>query len=267
VIHPTAIVHPKARVDSSANIGPYAVVDEAVEVGADCKLGPYVYLTGTTVIGPGNIFHAGCTIGDAPQDVKYKNEATWLRIGGQNIFREQVTVHRSAKVDQETVVGSHNFMMANAHVGHNCRVGNHVIIANGALLGGYVSVADRAFISGNCLVHQFVRVGEVALMQGGSAISKDLPPFTVARGSNGMCGLNTVGLRRAGFDAEERLELKELYKFLFRERRRLKDAVMTARGKFKKPACQQMLDFLAESKRGTCADTSIKHKPEELFGD
>ena len=101
------------------------------------------------------------------------------------------------------IIGSHNFIMAGAHVGHNCAVGNHVIIANGAMLGGHVMVQDRAFISGNCLVHQFCRVGTLAIMQGGAAISKDLPPFTVARGINGICGLNVVGLRRAGFSAAD----------------------------------------------------------------
>ncbi|PYI81986.1 MAG: acyl-[acyl-carrier-protein]--UDP-N-acetylglucosamine O-acyltransferase, partial [Verrucomicrobia bacterium] len=162
-------------------------------------------------VGAHNQFHTGCVIGDGPQDLKYKGEPTRLRIGDRNIFREHVTVHCSNKWDEDTVIGSHNFLMAHCHIGHNCMVGNHVVVANGALLGGHAVVQDRAFISGNCLVHQGVRVGMLALMQGGSAISKDLPPFTVARGDNGICGLNTVGLRRAGFTSEQRLELKRLY--------------------------------------------------------
>jgi len=154
-------------------------------------------------------------IGDAPQDLKYKGDPTRLAIGDNNVFRENVTVHRSNTSGTQTIIGSHNLLMAGAHVGHNSEVGSHVIIANGALLGGHVSVADRAFISGNCLVHQFVRVGTLALMQGGAAISKDLPPFTVARGDNGICGLNTVGLRRAGFTTSQRLVLKKVYHALF----------------------------------------------------
>ena len=153
----------------------------------------------TRAIGAGNRFYAGCVIGEAPQDVKYKDEPTRLHIGDNNLFREGVTVHRSAKAGEATVIGSHNFLMVNSHVAHKCCLGNHVILANGALLGGHVEVADRVFISGNCLVHQFIRVGTLALMQGGSAISKDLPPFTIARGDNRLCGLNIIGLRRAGF--------------------------------------------------------------------
>ena len=151
MIHPTAIIHPKAKLDSTVRVGPYAVIDEGVELGADCVVGPHVYLTGLTTIGADNRFHAGCVIGDAPQDLKYKDEPTRLRIGDHNVFREHVTVHRSTKPDAETVIGSHNFFMANAHVAHNCIIGDHVIMANGALLGGHVEVQDRAFISGNCL--------------------------------------------------------------------------------------------------------------------
>jgi UDP-N-acetylglucosamine acyltransferase len=144
--------------------------------------------------------------------------------------------------------------MANAHIAHNCVVGSHVIMANGATLGGHVTVQDRAFISGACLVHQFCRVGTLAIMQGGSAISKDLPPFTVARGDNGICGLNVVGLRRAGFSAEARLELKKLYHTLFRGGTSFSAALSVARKQFSSPGAQVMLEFIAAAKRGVCAD-------------
>jgi len=255
VIHPTAIVHPKAKVHGTVSVGPYAVIDEHVEIGADCIVGPHAYFTGHTTIDAGNRFHAGCVIGDAPQDLKYRDEPTRLRIGEHNVFREHVTVHRANKVTEDTIVGSHNFLMANCHIGHNCLVGDHVIMANGALLGGHVVVQDKAFISGNCLVHQFVRVGTLALMQGGSAISKDLPPYTVSRGDNGMCGLNTVGLRRAGIGAAERMELKKLYRFLFRGAQNVGHAVGLARKEFTSPAARAMLEFVASSKRGICRDT------------
>ena len=255
VIHPTAIIAPQAKLDPTVEVGPYAIIDGSVEVGPDCIIGPHVYLTGLTSIGPRNRFFAGCVIGEAPQDLKYQGVPTRLRIGDDNVFREHVTVHRSAKVGEDTLIGSHNFLMAHCHVAHNCRIGGHVIIANGALLGGHVSVADRAFISGNCLVHQFVRVGTLALMQGGSAISKDLPPYTVARGDNGICGLNTVGLRRAGLSAAERLELRQLYHALFRTGRNLGAAVAAAKSKFTTTHAKVMLDFLRGSKRGVCSDT------------
>jgi UDP-N-acetylglucosamine acyltransferase len=256
LIHSTAIVHPKAKIDSTVSIGAYAIVDEGVELGPHCVVGPHVQLTGLTSIGAHNHFHAGCVIGDAPQDLKYKGEPTRLRIGEHNVFREQVTVHRSSKLAEDTVIGSHNFLMVNSHVGHNCQLGDHVILANGALLGGHVTVGDRAFLSGNCLVHQFVRVGTLALMQGGSAISKDLPPYTVARGNNGICGLNIIGLRRAGLTTEERLELKRLYQFLFRSNQNLRAAVARALPEFTGHAARVLLDFVATAKRGVCTNVS-----------
>ena len=230
------------------------MIDEGVEVGPDCVIGPQVYLTGLTTIGAHNRFYAGCVIGEAPQDLKYTGEPTRLRIGDHNVFREHVTVHRSNQPAEETVIGSQNFLMANSHVAHNCRLGDRVILANGALLAGHVTLDDRAFLSGNCVVHQFVRVGTLALMQGGSAISKDLPPYTVARGDNGICGLNTVGLRRAGLTPAERLELKQLYRALFREGRNLRAAVAGAQKKFSSAPARVMLDFVAASKRGVCFD-------------
>ena len=254
MIHPAAVVHPQAQIDPSVEVQPFAVIDEHVSLGANCLVGPHVHLTGHTTIGAGNIFHAGGVIGDAPQDLKYKGEPTRLRIGDQNVFREHVTVHRSAKVGEETVIGSKNFLMANSHVGHNCRLGDHIVIANGALLGGHVTVDDRVFISGNCLVHQFVRIGTLALMQGGSGISKDLPPFTIARGDNGICGLNIIGLRRAGFSAEQRLELKKLYRLLFRSGKKFSAAIAETKGDFTSDVARVMLEFVSASKRGLCAD-------------
>ena len=255
MIHPTAIIHPKAQLDASVEVGPYAVIDGHVSLGPGCRVGPHVYLTGHTRIGANNHFYAGCVVGEAPQDVKYKGEPTELHIGDNNLVREGATVHRSAKIGHATIVGSHNFLMVNSHVGHNVVVGDHVILANGALLAGHVEVGDRAFISGNCLVHQFIRVGTLAIMQGGSAISKDLPPYTVARGDNGMCGLNVIGLRRAGLSGEERMELKKLYHELFRSGKNLSDAVTQARKEFTRAPAKVLLDFVAAAKRGICRDT------------
>jgi UDP-N-acetylglucosamine acyltransferase len=196
-------------------------------------------------------------IGEAPQDLKYRDEPTRLRIGDGNVFRENVTVHRSNSTEEDTFIGSHNFLMANAHVGHNAHVRNHIIIANGALLAGHVTVADRVFISGNCLLHQFVRVGTLAMMQGGAGISQDLPPFTIARGDNGICGLNIVGLRRAGFPPELRRELKRLYLVMFRGGRKLREAIEEARDEFHSEPSKVLIDFVASSKRGICSDTGF----------
>jgi UDP-N-acetylglucosamine acyltransferase len=264
VIHPTAIIHPGAKLDATVQVGPYTVIDEGVEIGPDCVIGPQVYLTGLTTIGAHNRFYAGCVIGEAPQDLKYTGEPTRLRIGDHNVFREHVTVHRSNQLAEETVIGSRNFLMAHSHVAHNCRLGNGVILANGALLGGHVTLDDRAFLSGNCIVHQFVRVGTLALMQGGSAISQDLPPYTVACRGNAMCGLNTVGLRRAGLTPAERLELKQLYRALFREGRNLRAAVAGAQEKFSSAPAKVMLNFVAASTRGVCFDVGERREAGEI---
>lgn len=254
MIHPTAIIHPKAQIDPSVEVKPYAVIDEHVSLGANCVVGPHVHLTGHTSIGAGNIFHSGCVIGDAPQDLKYKDEPTRLRIGDNNVFREHVTANRSNKLEEDTVIGSENFLMTGSHIGHNSHLGNEIIIANGAMLGGHVTVEDKVFISGTCMVHQFVRIGTLALMQGGSGISKDLPPFTIAMGNNQICGLNIIGLRRAGFSSEQRLELKKLYRALFRSGKKFSAAVAEAKTEFKSEAARTMLEFISASKRGICMD-------------
>jgi UDP-N-acetylglucosamine acyltransferase len=254
MIHPTAIISPKAQLDPSVEVGPFAVIDAHVSIGPGCRIGPHVYITGHTTIGEGNRFYAGCVIGEAPQDVKYKDEPTRLQIGRHNLFREGFTVHRSNKAEEATVIGSHNFLMVNAHLGHNVRIGDHVIIVNGALLAGHVEVGDRAFISGNCMIHQFTRIGTLALMQGGAGVGRDLPPFTVARGVNRLAGLNTIGLRRAGFTPAERLELKKIYHLLLCRRDKFSTALAAARENFTSAPARTLLDFVASSKRGVCFD-------------
>ena len=253
VIHPSAIIHPKAEIASSASIGPGVVIDEGVNLGAECVVGPHVYLTGATTIGSGNRFHSGAVIGDAPQDLKYRGEPTRLVIGDENVFREHVTVHRATKPDGATIIGNRCLLMAGCHVGHNSAVGDQVIIANGALLAGHVVIQDQAFISGTCLIHQFVTVGTLALMQGGAAISLDLPPYCVARGPNQLAGLNTVGLRRAGFTAEQRLELRGLYQRLLRRRVSLRAALAAENEALLREPARCLLEFVRKSKRGVCA--------------
>ena len=254
MIHPTAVIHPNAKLDSTVRVGPHAVIDADVQLGAGCIVGPLVYLSGVTTIGARNQFHAGCVIGDAPQDLKYKGEPTRLRIGDGNIFREHVTVNRATTAAGETVIGSNNYLLLHSHVGHNCHLGDHIILGGGTLLAGHSTVQDRAVLSGNCLVHQFTRIGTLAMMQGGAAVSKDLPPFTVATGLNGICGLNVIGLRRAGLDSAQRLELKRLYRALFRSGKNFRAALAEAHLEFSGVAAKTLLEFCAAAKRGVCSD-------------
>jgi UDP-N-acetylglucosamine acyltransferase len=263
MVHPTAVIHPGAQLHPTVVVGPYAVIDADVVAGPECWIGPHVHITGRTIIGQKNRFHAGCVIGDVPQDLKYSGEPTGAVIGDGNVFREHVTVHRANRVDDPTTIGSDNYFMSSSHVGHNSHIGNHVIIANGTLLAGHAVVHDRAFISATCMIHQFTRVGALALMQGGSGISKDLPPYTIAVGNNHICGLNTVGLRRAGIPGDQRLELKRLYHHLFRTPGKFSEQLKSAQEEFKGAAAQTLIGFVSESKRGVCIDVSRRRAREE----
>lgn len=260
MIHPTAQIHPGAQLGEGCSVGAFAVIDEHVVLGPGNVVSPGVHLTGHTTVGARNRFHAGAVIGDAPQDLKYAGQPTRLVIGDDNQFREHVTIHRSNSLAEDTVIGNANLFMAGSHVGHNCRLGNQNVIANGALLAGHVEVADRAFISGNCLVHQFSRIGRLAMMQGGSAISKDLPPFCIVRGTNRICGLNIVGLRRAGLASAERLTLKQAYRRVFRSNDSFRAGLTAAQQEFADVAvAREFLAFIAASKRGVCADVGRLH--------
>lgn len=254
MIHPTAIIDPKAELHETVFVGPYTVIDSGVRVDAGCEIGPHAHLAGETKLGKNNRIHAGAVIGDAPQDLKYTGEPTRLRIGDDNVIREHVTLHRSNSPDEDTVIGNHNFFMAHSHVGHNAVVGDHNIFANGALVGGHAVIANSVFLSGNCAVHQFVRIGSLAMMQGNAAVSQDLPPFTMVFGVNKLCGLNIVGLRRAGIGAEERTELKAMYRRVFLEGEKAADLLKETVGE----RTRELLEFIAASERGVCAHASRK---------
>lgn len=253
-IHPTAVIDPRAELGSDLEIGPYVVIDAEVRLGNGCRLGPHVYLTGRTHIGEANTFHAGCVIGDWPQDLGYNGAPTETHIGNRNLFREHVTIHRSTAVDEPTKVGSDNFLMASCHIGHNAQMGNRNILANGTLLGGHARVADQVTFGGGAAVHQFVRVGRLAMMQGHSGLSKDLPPFTIVRDINKLSGLNSIGLRRAQVSLEDRLEIKRLYHHVFRGGGNIATAVATARPQFTSLPSVELLDFIQQSKRGVCTE-------------
>ena len=259
LIHPSAIIDSKADVHDSVSVGSFVVIDAGVKIEEDCVIGPHVYLTGDTTLGKRNIVHSGAVIGDAPQDLNYQGEPTRLRIGDDNVFREHVTLHRSNSLEEDTIIGSHNFFMADSHVGHNAVVGDHTILANGALVGGHAVIGDQVFLSSNCGIHQFVRIGTLAMMQGNSGVSQDVPPFTmVVFGMNKMCGLNTVGLRRAGFTSEQRSELKACYKRVFMEGGNVGQVVKQSLEESPGEKAREMLEFIAASTRGVCSHATRK---------
>jgi UDP-N-acetylglucosamine acyltransferase len=252
-IHRTALIDARAEIDPQAEIGPYVVIDGPVKIGSGSRIMSHVHISGWTEIGVENEIHAGAVLGDAPQDLAYKGEKSFLRIGSHNIVREHVQIHRGTGAGSETVIGNQNFLMAGSHVGHNCKLGDQIVLVNGALLGGHVHVEDRAIISGNCVVHQFVRVGMLSLMRGLSATSRDVPPFAIVDWQHRVRGVNVVGLKRAGFDEKRVRAVKEAFRVLFRKGRNLALAIeeLEAKGKLS-PDVRVLLDFIKSSQRGVC---------------
>jgi UDP-N-acetylglucosamine acyltransferase len=262
MIHPTAIIHKKARVDSTAEIGPYAVIDEHVQVGPKCRIGPHVHLTGHLTLGEGNVVHAHAVLGDLPQDLAYEPCESFLKIGNHNTIREMVTMHRGTKPGSETVVGDHNFFMATSHVAHNCRVGNHVILSNCALAAGYVELQDHVIVSGGVVLHQFIRVGRLAILRGQSRYSKDVPPFCVGDGTNGVVGLNVVGLRRAGLGPDARKQLKRAFHAVFLAGQAPLDAIKSYDGEPTREV-NELFGFIESSKRGVCFPKGDEQEGDE----
>lgn len=252
MIHPTAIIDPRAEIDASAEIGPYSVIDGPVVIGPRTRVIAQAYLTGMTTIGADNVIHPGVALGVEPEDLAFSGQESFLRIGDRNVVREHVQVQRGTTPGSATEIGDDNFLMHHAHVAHNCRVGHHVILAAGATLGGYVEVGDGVFISGNCVVHQFVRIGRLALLRGLSRTSRDVPPFCLMDHTHVVRTLNRVGLRRAGFSAEEMRALQRAFVRLFRTHGNLRTAVAELATAPQSPAVDELLAFIRASTRGVC---------------
>jgi UDP-N-acetylglucosamine acyltransferase len=254
-IHPTAVVHPEARLGEGVTIGPFAVVEGAAEIGDRCTIQAHAIIGAHVVMGPENVIGYGAVLGGDPQDFAFKPEVqTQVRIGARNKIREYSTLHRGTTAGTATVVGDDCFLMAGAHLGHNVRLGNRVILANNVLLGGHVSVEDGVFIGGGCVFHQHVRVGRLVIAQGASAFSKDIPPFTLAAERNTVAGLNVVGLRRAGLTAGHRKEIKAAFELLYRSGRNTSQALAAAAERSWGPEAQAFFEFVAAAKKkGICA--------------
>lgn len=226
-IHETAIVHPNAKIGRNVVIGPYAIIGENVELGDNCIVGPQVQIEGWTIIGLSNRFFHGATIGCEPQDLKFKGEKSFLVIGDNNIFRENVTISRGTEGGGgETRIGNYNLLMAYSHVAHDCQIGSHVIIGNCSALAGHVVVEERAIISGLTGVHQFSKIGKMAMIGSSSKIVKDIPPFVLVDGNPAkVAGINVVGLRRNGIESEIRDEIKKAYRILYRSNLTISKAI------------------------------------------
>lgn len=251
-IHPTAIIHKEAKIHSSVEIGAYAIIDKDVIIEKNVKISPQVYITGNTYVGEGCCFYKGAVIGEAPQDVQFKNGIkSGVKIGKNNIFREYVQIHRSKVEGQNTIIGDNNFFMASSHIAHDCKIGNNIVICNGALLAGHVIVEDNAFVSGNVTVHQYVRLGQLSFLQGLTAVSKDVVPFMIVGGINTVISYNVIGLKRLGYSEKERRNIKNAYNILYRKGYPIAKAVELLKD-IPSESVNLITDFINNSSRGIC---------------
>lgn len=249
-IHPTAIIDPLAEIADDVTIGPYVVIEGPVKIGSGTVIKSSAVLTGDTTLGKNCQVFPYAVIGEPGQDKHYQGENSRVIIGDECVLREGVTVHRGTGEDTETTIGDRCFLMSNAHVGHNCHVGDDCILISGCLLGGHVTVGERAVISGNTALHQFVRVGKMAMLGGVAAVVQDVPPYALTNHDGHVAGINVVGLKRAGFSSEERGEIKEAYRLIYRESLPLGQVVAMLTQNPCSEVLQPLVDFLSGSNRG-----------------
>jgi len=254
-VHPTAIIDTSCHIASTASVGPYCIIGPETSIGDGVTLDAHVHVYGWTTIGEGCRFYSHASVGADPQDIKYKGEKTFLRIGNCNVFREFVTLHRGTPGGRgETVIGNNNFVMAYAHVAHDCVVGDNVIMANAATLAGHVTVGSHSTVGAFSAVHQFCRVGAYAFVGGFSVVTRDALPFikTVgARGEAGIYDINSIGLRRKGFSEECIRELKRVYRMLFRSGLNTGEALALVKAEaWNFPETALLIEFIESSERG-----------------
>lgn len=260
-IHPTAVVDPRAIIGEGVVIGPYCVIDGEVELGDGCWLQGHVTVCGPSKIGPGNRFHSYGSIGQKSQDLKYKEEPTYLEIGSGNCFREFVSIHRGTAPGTATRIGNGGNFLAYSHIAHDCVVGDHVIFSNNGTLAGHVEVGDHAIIGGLTAIHQFCRIGRHAITGGCSKIVQDVPPFMIADGNPAVVrGINQVGLERNGFAAETIRKIREAYRLIYRSNLNAKQASEKIRETLElTPEIDQLLNFIETSQRGIIRRPVMRH--------
>ena len=254
MIHPSAIISDSATIGENVSIGPYCVIGDNVSIGNNSTLKSHVVIDGHTTIGENNLFFPFAAIGQLTQDLKYKEDPTYLIIGDRNTFRENCTIHRSTSPDTPTTIGDDNLFLCYAHVAHDCVIGNHCIFSNNGSIAGHVVVEDHVIVSGLSGVHQFCRVGAHSMIGGFTKVVQDIPPFTIADGNPATIrAINQVGLQRRGFSADDIACLRRAYKRLFfKKERNLKEAIEET----KQADCaesehvQKLIEFLEKSERG-----------------
>ncbi|MDD5070854.1 MAG: acyl-ACP--UDP-N-acetylglucosamine O-acyltransferase [Candidatus Omnitrophica bacterium] len=252
MIDKTAVIEDGAVLGRNVSVGPYSVVKKGVILGDNVSVESSACIKGDTVIGANTIVGVGAVIGENPQMVVKNSSPGKIVIGKNNVIREYVTINSSSSNETVTCLGDNNYLMAFAHLGHDCKLGNNVVICNGVLLAGHVSVGDKAFLSGYVAVHQFCRIGRLAMISGLSRITQDVVPFMMVIGNSQVLGVNSVGLKRAGFTVDERKGVKAAFFSIYRK----ESSVSSALGELKKSesdVVKEIVSFIESSKRGICS--------------
>lgn len=253
MIHPTAIIDPRAEIDTSVEVGPYTIIKNNVQIGKGTVIGSHVSIDPFVTIGEDCRIFQYASVGATPQDLKYKGEETYLKIGRGTVIREFATINRGTEGGGGiTEVGEDNFLMAYTHVAHDCKTGKRVILANNATLAGHVIIGDYATVGGLVAIHQFVRIGDFAYIGGKSAVVKDVPPYVIAAGDRAsLRGLNSVGMQRSGITAEAVSSLKKAYRIVFRIGLTLNEALERLKAEINPlPEVVNFIKFIQSSSRG-----------------
>lgn len=254
-IDPRAIVHPSAKLAADVVVGPFSIIQADVTIGADTVIGSHVVIESGTNVGRRCRIGSGAKLGGAPQDLSYEGGVSYLSIGDACDIRELAVIHRSATTGGCTKIGSHNFIMSQAHIAHDCVLGDHVIVASLTALAGHVEVEDCAVVGGVTGVHQFVRIGTYSMIGGASRLIQDAPPYMRTAGNPAQVrGVNTIGLRRSGFTPKQRKELKDVYRMLYRSDLNMTQVLDTLRRQPHSSApVAHLVRFIEGSKRGLCS--------------
>jgi UDP-N-acetylglucosamine acyltransferase len=252
--HPTAVIHPQARLAATVIVGPFAVIGEGVELGECCEVMSHAVLGGPTRMGSRNRIFPFASVGLDPQDTKYHGEPTCLEIGDDNTFREFVTIHRgTAEGDGVTRIGSHNLLMAYVHVAHDCRLGDHIIMANAASLAGHVEIGDHATVGAFCGIHQFCRIGAYSFLGSYTLVNQDILPYskTSSQRIAEVLGVNRIGLERRGLGRVDMDELEQAFRLLCRSKLNTTQALEAIEAKkFQSEHVRVLVDFIRGSERG-----------------
>jgi len=260
-IHPTALVDPTAVLGNDVHIGPFAIVEPHVVIGDGCRIETRAVIKSRTVLGCGNEIGEGTVLGGAAQHLLPQDPGGKVIIGDNNRFRENVTVHRGYANEALTTIGNNNLIMVNAHVAHDCKLGNNIVLVNNVMLGGHVHVDDRAYLGGGSGVHQFCRVGRYVMVGSHTRITQDVPPFILVEGIPALViGLNSIGLRRNGFKADDMLQLKAAYRIIYRQGLRWSEVLEQLAGEFTTGPAALFHEFLKTGKRGFVQERRISRK-------